>query len=154
MERTHPVALFICASAVYLAVITATNVANVAFFAQQDQSLKGSAMAFQFLFASLMSCRMVLSLRDKDILTAQSAIASFPTKSFWRAGYTGNEQEQQIGHTNLGAMGRRTPNFLEMEQSYDHHPTGNDDTNTSHDRSSDVTATTLPNYINHTLPIQ
>lgn len=62
--------------AVYLAVITATNTANVAFFAQQDSSLKGAAMAFQFLFASLISCRMVLSLRDTEMLAVQSAAGS------------------------------------------------------------------------------
>lgn len=80
--------------AVYLVVITATNTANVAFFAQQDSSLKGSAMAFQFLFASLMSCRMVLSLRDIEMLTVQSAAASLATRSFWKTGYTGNEDEK------------------------------------------------------------
>jgi hypothetical protein len=65
----------------------------VAFFAQQDASLKGVAMAFQPLFASLMSCRMVLSLRDTEMLAVQSAAASLATKSFWKTGYTGGEDE-------------------------------------------------------------
>jgi hypothetical protein len=78
---------------VYLFAITATNTANVAFFAQQDTSLKGSAMAFQFLVASLMSCRLVLSLRDTEATSMNSAAASVATLSFWKTGHGGNEPD-------------------------------------------------------------
>lgn len=124
LDRDHPHRRtdWACA-AVYLAVITATNTANVAFFAQSDSSLKGSAMAFQFLLASLCSCRLVLSLRDSEALAVTSAAASLATKSFWKTGFSG-ENEQEESHR---AYNQRNGTFdIENSQSFPMQPQHSD----------------------------
>lgn len=105
---------------VYLAVITATNTANVAFFAQGDASLKGAAMAFQFLFASLMSCRLVLSLRDSESLAMQSAAASLATKSFWRTGMTPMDSgNSTVNRRNVMSDEERNESFAMKAQEWE-----------------------------------
>ena len=91
----------------YLAVVTCTNVLNVAFFTQSRVELEGSAMAFQFLLSSVMACRLVLSLRDNEARALSSAAADVLTRSFWRTGHTGYN-DASAGQVNPLEQGQST----------------------------------------------
>ncbi|KAK9898074.1 hypothetical protein P389DRAFT_210424 [Cystobasidium minutum MCA 4210] len=119
-KRSPLFRVFIRDGVMYLAVITATNTANVAFFAQGDASLKGAATAFQFLFASLMSCRLVLSLRDSESLAMQSAAASLATKSFWRTGMTPMDSgNSTVNRRNVMSDEERNESFAMKAQEWE-----------------------------------
>lgn len=99
------------------------STANVVFFVQKDVALKGSAMAFQFLFSSLMSCRLVLSLRDSEATVFQHAAASLVSRSFWKSG-TGAMDAETGGSNHVGGGGAQSYQ-LKLQRSNSSMPTYN-----------------------------
>lgn len=121
VKRSPLFRVFVRDGLMYLIVITITKCAsrgsdrhsdadmpssttNVVFFAQKDAALKGSAMAFQFLFSSLMSCRLVLSLRDSEAKVFQHAAASLVTRSYWKNGPSDGGDTEQGGSKKIDGV--------------------------------------------------
>ena len=115
-RRSPLLRVFVRDGLLYLGCITITNLLNVAFFVQKIDKLQPSAMAFQFLISSLMSSRLVLSLRDSEATAFNSAAASIATRSFWKtsngSNTTGLKTTQDTKNDHNDEVGLEVPTLL------------------------------------------
>lgn len=73
--------VFLREGLLYFVVITLANALNIAFFAQTTFSGQAINTGFSLAMTSIMSCRLILSLRDKEALAPRSQ--AHGSASFW-----------------------------------------------------------------------